>query len=310
MISIAQKLWNLELRVAVRPLFGRIHHMGFLRACTNLHSWLVYRETRDMQFEPVSFADGAREIPALSCSKGEFRTDTAMLYLHGGAYVLGGAQSHRALVARLAGACGIEAFLPDYRLAPENPYPAGLEDAMVVYQSIVDSGKNIVLAGDSAGGGLAFALLQRIQKADLPKPTCIIGLSPWTDMTLASASLSSNGRHDPFLTEQVLRNGRKAYIGNRDPRHPEASPLFGKYHKPPPTTLLGGDQEILRDDSLKLAEQLEECGGDVTVHIEKGVPHVWPLYQGLTREADQAIDKMAEFVRKHLPKNMTFEDRT
>ncbi|MCU1691742.1 MAG: 6-hexanolactone hydrolase [Frankiales bacterium] len=219
-----------------------------------------------------------------------------LLYLHGGAYVAWSPRTHRELAARLARAAGCVAVVPDYRLAPEHPYPAAVEDVVAVHRSL--SGPT-VLAGDSAGGGLALALLQRLRAAAAPQPVAVALLSPWTDLTLSDPEVHALAVDDVML--DLERTGRSArqYAGTTELTHPELSPVGMDLQGLPPLHLEVGTAELLLPDSRRLAARARDAGVDVTLHEQAGMPHVWPFLAS-TPEAHSSTDRVGAFLRGHL----------
>jgi len=227
----------------------------------------------------------------------------AILYLHGGAYLMGSPETHRALVAALSGATGLPALLPDYRLAPEHPFPAALEDARAAWNGLIARGyppDRIVLAGDSAGGGLALALLAGLL-AEGQRPAATVAFSPWTDLTLSGASLAENATADPLLPVSRLSEAREYYLQGADPANPGASPLFAAFPDPPPVFLQVAETEILRDDTLRMADRLRSHGAEVALDLWPDAPHVWAIFQGRLPEADAALARAANFVTARFP---------
>lgn len=232
------------------------------------------------------------------------RKPWVILYLHGGAYIMGSPATHRAMLARLCALTGAEAFLPDYRLAPEHRFPAALEDAVATWQGLIDRGYppgRIALGGDSAGGGLMLALLARICDSGGPRPGAAVAFSPWTDMTLSGASLVENARADPLLPAARVTEARDYYLAGADPADPGASPLFARFAGAPPVFLQAARTEILRDDTLRMAAALEAQGVAVTADIWDDAPHVFAIFQGWLPEADEALRRAAGFLRQTLP---------
>lgn len=231
--------------------------------------------------------------------------DTAILYLHGGAYVLGSANAYRHFAGQFAARTNTAAFVPDYGLAPERPFPAGVNDAQVVYRGLVTQGiKKIVLVGDSAGGGLSLVLLALVQAdADAGKTTaplaCVV-MSPWTDLALTGSSHSIRADEDPFLTQSALQASVELYLGKTEATHPHASPLYGKLDGLPPIQMHVGTSEVLLDDTLQFAQRVGAAGGNASAHVWEGMPHVFPSSLGMLDAAEQAMTIMAEFIKEKL----------
>ena len=228
-----------------------------------------------------------------------FGKSKAILYLHGGGYVMGSFNTHRALIARLSRVCGCKALAINYRKAPENQYPAALDDTVKVYkQMIADGYENIILMGDSAGGGLALALLQIIKKQKLPKAIGAVLLSPWCDLTMSGESIHSKTDTDPLIAPHLLEIFSKRYYGEADPNDPLISPLYADVKGFPPILIQVGGNEILLDDSTRLAQKLNKGGVKVQLDIYENMMHVWQYFGGIMPEANKAIDEIGEFVRK------------
>ncbi len=229
--------------------------------------------------------------------------DTVILYLHGGGYVFGGLDSHRGLAWRLARQCASKVLVADYRLAPEHVYPAAVEDAIAAYQWLLAQdipAQNIVVAGDSAGGGLSVALLVKLKELGLPQPKACVLFSPWTDLTLSGGSIEENAEKDAMLSPAALERFRDLYLGGPggiDPRTPFASPLFADLSALPDTYVLVGSEEVLLDDSKRLVEKLNEAGGRATLSVWPKMPHVFPLLAPFLPEGDKAIAEVATFLR-------------
>lgn len=225
--------------------------------------------------------------------------DKAMLYLHGGGYVMGSCATHRALAARLAKACDVRVLVIDYRLAPEHPHPAALEDSLDAYQWLMNQGfapTDLIVAGDSAGGGLVLSTLVSLRDAGAPLPAMAICLSPWTDLAGTGESLTTKAKLDPWVTADALALGAH-YIGGNDPRHPLISPLYADLHGLPATLIHVGSDEILLSDSTRLAERAKAAGVDVTLKIWDRMWHVFHCFAPLIPEADRAIADIAGYVR-------------
>jgi epsilon-lactone hydrolase len=228
-----------------------------------------------------------------------------ILYLHGGGYVIGSPSLYRHLTWRLAAAAQARLLAADYRLAPEHPFPAALDDAMAIYRCLLESGADparIAVVGDSAGGGLAFALLLRCRdEGQLPLPAAVVALSPWTDLALTGTSLNANATADPFLDVNGIPPIAECYLAGADPRHPYASPLYGDPTGLPPALIQVGSDEVLRDDATRMAARLRAAGCAVSLEIWPRMPHVWHVFASVMPEARRAIARIGQFVAERTP---------
>jgi acetyl esterase/lipase len=225
-----------------------------------------------------------------------------LLYFHGGGYVMGSINTHRAMVARLARAARARALLIDYRLAPENPFPAAVEDATATYRWLLAQGRQprkIALAGDSAGGGLTLATLLALRDARTPLPACAVPISPWTDLEGTGTSVKTKASRDPMVRETDLRRYAALYAGNADPRNPLISPLHGDYRGLPPLLIQVGEAEIILDDSTRVAELAKQAGVQVDLEVWDEMVHVWHVFAKLLPEGQQAIEKVGSYVSSH-----------
>ena len=224
--------------------------------------------------------------------------DGVLLYLHGGGYGGGSPRSHSELAARLARTANAVAVLPEYRLAPEHPFPAALDDATAAYRALLDEvggdASRIVLAGDSAGGGLSVAICVALRDAGEPLPRALVLLSPWLDLTCTSPSWDSRFEGDPVL-DHSLRDTAERYLDGADARDPFCSPLFADLSGLPPTLVLVGTHEILYDDSVSFAESASEQGVDVELEIGHELIHVWPIFP-ITPEAVASTVRIGRFL--------------
>jgi epsilon-lactone hydrolase len=222
--------------------------------------------------------------------------DRAILYLHGGAYVVGSPRAYVNFVGQVVSRSGIQAFVADYALGPERPFPAAHEDGLRAYNGLVEQGiRQIALAGDSAGGGLALVLLSLVKHAD-PAPRSVVALSPWTDLALTSPSMRSRDAADPIWSEAALAQMARLYLGNADPRNPLASPVYSDRRDLPPVLIHVGDAEVLLDDALRYAE-----GADgVEVHVWEGMLHVFPSSAGILDAANAALERIGRFIKSNM----------
>lgn len=230
------------------------------------------------------------------------RPDRHILFLHGGGYVIGSPSLYRNLTWRLARAARARLLAVDYRLAPEHPFPAALDDAMAAYEWLLAEGadsERLTVIGDSAGGGLAFALVLRCRdEGRLPLPAAVAALSPWTDLALTGESLRRNAVADPFVDANGIPPIAKYYLADADPRHPYASPLYGDPTGLPPALIQVGGDEVLLDDATRMADRLRTAGCEVALEIWPRMPHVWHLFATVMPEARRAIARVGAFVRE------------
>lgn len=227
-----------------------------------------------------------------------------MLYLHGGAYTLGSPRTHRLLAAHLARATGRRLFLPDYRLAPEHPFPAALEDAMAAYRWLlrqVESSAQIVLAGDSAGGGLVLATLVALRDAHEPLPAATVCLSPWTDLAFTGESIISRQSADPLLTLPWLQAMANHYAGNHSRLSPLISPLYADLSHLPPLLIQVGSDEILLSDAQRLAGRAQQAGVIAQLEVWERMWHEWQFFAGQMPEARRAVEQINQFLMRHAP---------
>jgi epsilon-lactone hydrolase len=226
-----------------------------------------------------------------------------ILYLHGGAYVIGSPRTHAALTARLAALAGANSISADYRLAPEHPFPAGLDDALAVYRALLDSGAEparVAIAGDSAGGGLTMALLVAARDAGLPLPAAGVLFSPWTDLTMSGASVTGKADVELILSATALPGRAAHYAAGTALDHHLVSPLFADLTGLPPLLIQAGTHEILLDDSVRLAARAAAADVTVTLEVTAGAPHVFQAFAGQLDEADEALASAGTFIRRHL----------
>ena len=227
-----------------------------------------------------------------------------ILFLHGGAYVNGSPHAYQGLACRIAQAVKAKILVVDYRLAPEHPYPAALEDAEAAYNWILSQSflpSQISFIGDSAGGGLVLSLLQDLKKKDLPLPACAVLLSPWTDLSCSLPSMQENASKDPMLDPILALDRARSYAGSLDLRDPAVSPLYGDLFGLPPLLIHVGSDEILLDDSRYLAEKAQQAGTMVELEIWDKMFHVWHFLAGILPQGRKAIHRIAEFVHQHIP---------
>ncbi len=224
-----------------------------------------------------------------------------LLYLHGGGYLIGSVQSHRPMIERITKATGARVLAINYRLAPEHPFPAAVDDAVAAYRWLLDQGypaNRIAVAGDSAGGGLTIATLLALRDAGVSMPACAVPISPWTDMECTGASIESRAAVDPMVQKEILLEMGGVYLGGADPKSPLASPINGDFSGLPPLLIHVGDAEVLLDDSTRLEDKMKAAGVDITVEVWDEMVHVWHLFAPMLDKGQEAIDRLGAFVKE------------
>jgi len=260
--------------------------------------------------EAFPLAEGVRsELTDVTGLSGEWlipdspAVGRTILHLHGGGYVCGSIKSHRALASRIAVAAAAPVLLIEYRLGPEHPHPAAVDDAIAAYRWLlkqrVDPAQ-LVVAGDSAGGGLTAATLLALRDAGDPLPAAAVLMSPWTDLACAGESMTSCAEIDPVLGPATLREWAGYYLNGSDARAPLASPVYGDLSRLPPLLIQVGSAEVLLDDSTRLAERAQAAGVDVTLEVWDGMIHVWHAFAMMLPEGQQAIDRIGAWVQERL----------
>jgi acetyl esterase/lipase len=253
----------------------------------------------DIKREPAS----ANGVPGEWISAPNSTDAATILYLHGGGYTIGSVNTHADMVSRICRASGARAFSLNYRLAPEHPYPAAVEDATKAYRWLLGQGirpESIVISGDSAGGGLSLATLLALKAADDPLPGAAVLLSPWTDLLGTGDSLKTRADADPMINPELIVQGATQYHGSTPASDPLVSPLYGDYHGLPPMLIQVGDAEVLLDDSTRVAEKAKAAGVDVTIEVWDEMIHVFQIFAPTLPEGRQAIDRIGEFVKQHV----------
>jgi len=228
--------------------------------------------------------------------------DITIYWLHGGGYMQGSVSTHASMVSLIAQAADARAFAIDYRLAPENPFPAGLDDAVASYRWLLEQGVDparLVIGGDSAGGGLTLATLQRLREAGDPLPAATVLVSPWTDLEGTGESIKTRRDADPMLDPDDAAIRARDYLPDGDLRDPLVSPLYADFAGLPPMLIQVGDAEVLLDDSTRVYERAEAAGVDVTLEVNDEMIHVFQFFAPMLPEAVAAIERIGEFAMEH-----------
>ena len=246
---------------------------------------------------------GVGGIPAEWVTAPEAAEDRVLLYLHGGGYVIGSMRAYRVMLSRMSRASTSRVLGIEYRLAPENPFPAAVEDSIAAYRWLLSQGfrpEKIAIGGDSAGGGLTIATLVALRYLGEPLPAAGICISPWVDLEGTGESMTTKAAEDPLVQKEMLEFMTSLYVGNRDTRAPLAAPLYADLRGLPPLLIQVGTAETLLDDSTRLADRAKAAGVEVDLQISDDMVHVWQWYAPVLPEGQQAIDKIGEFIRRRI----------
>ncbi|NHQ74052.1 alpha/beta hydrolase [Roseovarius gahaiensis] len=294
-MSLRRRLLNTFLRVFEKRYLARAQDPMDLRRVFERKARRWFRAPKGSRFVSGQI-DGVPSTWAFGPDVED--RGPVILYLHGGGYVFGSSRTHRAMLARLSGLAGLPACLPDYRLAPEHPFPAALEDALAVYLEL-SAQRPVIIGGDSAGGGLALALLAETLKHRMRRPLAVFCFSPLTDMTFAGDSVVANREVEAMLPAARAGELADMYLQGASPRDPRASPLFARFQGGGPVWLTVGDREILLDDTRRMSDRLRADGVDVTEVIEHDLPHVWPIFgPTLLPEAGETLSDLANWITR------------
>jgi epsilon-lactone hydrolase len=295
-VSLSAELLRIWLRWFIKRRNGPDTTVDDLRrglAAIEYYIPAPSRRTKTTLIEPA----GVRTHSVVTAA---FENNRHILYLHGGAYVAGSPPLYRDFTWRLAKRARARVLCVDYRLAPEFPFPAAVDDAANVYRWLIENGMEprcIAIAGDSAGGGLAFATLLKARDEGMPMPAAAVALSPWTDLALTGTSRQFNAKPESIMNLGVARRFAEYYLAGADPRTPYASPLYGDLAGLPPTLIQVGSDEAHLDDSVRMADKLRAAGCEVELEIWPRMPHVFQLFAKLLPEARQAIERIGSFLR-------------
>ena len=292
------------------------HHldrvMGIMKAIrakppADIHEARAVLDQAFGEYKPASdvtvFEIDAAGVPCQWITAPDVPQDRLIIYFHGGAYAACSPTTHQDLISRLSRASGAAALGVDYRLAPEHPFPAAVDDAIAAYNWALGHGfepSNIVLAGDSAGGGLVLSVLLNARDAGVPLPAAGVCFSPWVDLECTGESMAANDHLDDFIKYGGLSARAESYLSGADPKNPLASALYADLRGLPPLLVHVGSAETLLDDSTRLAALAEEAGVDLTLKIWDDMVHVWQAFASILPEGQQSIDETGAFIRAKL----------
>ncbi len=293
-LSLRARLFGPVCQLLLQPVLAKPAEQ--MRPQLDAIARLITRIPRGTSISPTML--GAR--PAEMLTPAKLESDTVIYYLHGGAYLGGSPRSHRGMLAHFAKAAGCKVIALDYRLAPEDPYPAPLEDAVAGYKALLAQGipaSKIVIAGDSAGGNLSIVTAIALRDGGLPAPAGLVLLSPWTDLSSSGRSMGSRAERDRILTVLGISKAAEVFANGRKLTDPLLSPLFADLKGLPKMLIQVGDDEVLLDDSTRFAAAARKAGVDVTLDVKPKLWHVWQILAGWMPEADDAVEEMGAFVR-------------
>ncbi|MFD1509519.1 alpha/beta hydrolase fold domain-containing protein [Lacimonas salitolerans] len=304
-MSLSMRLIAGAMRPGMRAMNARATDPAPLRRGMEMSARLFFRNVPFALYLKTTYraADGAARRALWVSARARPVPGKVLLYAHGGGYFAGSPNTHKRMVARLARMSGLRVFLPSYALAPEHPVPAQLADMEAAHAHLLALGYapgDIVLGGDSAGGGIALALLALLCQRGQAPAACF-AWSPFCDQTFSGASVQENGRRDHFFPGHRVHFLAGLILGDTAPDDPRASPLFAAFPGCPPVLLQVSDSEILRDDAVRLEAKLRAQGTDVRLEMWEDAPHVWQIFDGWFPEAREAIGNTARFIRRHVP---------
>ena len=295
-ISFKSRFWRTVLRATFK---NKKLSIAELRANGVKNSKMLGEVSKNITVEKINMEGIQAEwlIPFSSST----RSEKVILYLHGGGYVTGSIEDHRMMCGLLANATETKVLIPEYRLAPEHPFPAALDDALKVYQWLLDQGyssANMIIAGDSAGGGLSVATVLALKEKSGSLPAAVVCLSPWADLALTGQSHATKAKTEAILNKDVLHEWALCYTDESNLTNPLVSPIHGDFHGFPPLLIQVGSEEILLDDSTLLAEKAKSAGVDVTLKIWDGMWHVWQALGDLIPENKKTFEEIGQFVQR------------
>lgn len=286
------------IRTTLRPALSPKTPVKLQRFCSDAASAIVLGP-RGYQTKKQNIA----QVPTVHIQPKTTKSGLGILYLHGGGYVVGSSKSHMKLAAQIGQAAQAQVWLAEYRLDPEHPSPAAIEDSIAVYKALLAQGqdpKKLVIAGDSAGGGLSLSTVIALRNAGLPLPAALVLLSPWVDLSLSGNTIKTHAAQDAMLSEDWLVWCAKNYCGPKSATDPTCSPLYADLTGLPPVLIHVGTEEVLLDDAKRLAEQAEKCGIPTTFKIYDKVGHVFQFHAGILKESDDSIKGIGQFIDKHM----------
>lgn len=286
------------IRTTLRPALSPKTPVKLQRLCSDAASAIVLGP-RGYKTKKQTIA----QVPTVHIQPKTTKSGLGILYLHGGGYVVGSSKSHTKLAAQIGNAAQAQVWLPEYRLAPEHPSPAALEDVIAVYKALLAQGqdpKKLMIAGDSAGGGLSLSTAIALRDAGLPLPAVLVLLSPWVDLSLSGSTMKTHATQDAMLSKDWLAWCANNYCGQKSLTDPTCSPLYADLTGLPPILIHVGTEEVLLDDAKRLAEQAKNCDISTNLRVYDKVGHVFQFHAGILKESDDSIKRIGQFIDKHM----------
>src|SRR5262249_16596172 len=291
------------IRFGLRTLLKRSARPGRSLAATRRQFAMMGRFVPRPPRGTATIALDAGGVPADSIATPASRADRHVLYLHGGAFYVGSPALYRDFTWRIAGAARARVLCIDYRLAPEHPFPAAVDDAVTAYRWLLQGGATpaqVAFVGDSAGGGLTFAALMRLRDEGTPLPAAAVAVSPWADPALTGASPRAHAPAQAAPAGAVLPSPAAHYLAGADPRHPHASPIYGNASRLPPMLILTGSDDVLLDDAMRMADAMRKAGCDVEAEVWPRMFHAWPVLARILPEGRAAVARIGAFLDRRL----------
>jgi acetyl esterase/lipase len=298
-LSTVSKLLFKQALVLIGSLIWMRRYLDFVIRANGINP-------KGARYEKGALSHKGRTVPVVWARCGKAAKAPVLLYIHGGGFIFGSADTHKHLAADIAGQLGIQAVLPNYALAPENKYPQAFEDIVTCYLALLNTGfdaHDIIIGGDSAGGNLTFALLAYIKAKNLPMPACAFTFAALTDLTATTGSRIENARSDCVLAAGLFDDMHKAYAPGQNLASPYLSPIYADFMGISPVLLQASMGEILLDDSQAMYKHLKDQGVDVRLSLFDNSFHVFQILRGLVPEANQAIAEVVGFVKEHISKS-------
>lgn len=286
------------IRTTLRPALSPKTPLRLQRFCSDAASAIVLGP-RGYKTKKQTIA----QVPTVHIQPKTTQSGRGILYLHGGGYVVGSSKSHTKLAAQIGHTAQAQVWLPEYRLAPEHPSPAALEDVIGVYKALLAQGqdpKKLMIAGDSAGGGLSLSTAIALRDAGLPLPAALVLLSPWVDLSLSGSTMKTHATQDAMLSKDWLAWCANNYCGQKSVTDPTCSPLYADLTGLPPILIHVGTEEVLLDDAKRLAEQAKKYDISTSLRVYDKVGHVFQFHAGILKESDDSIERIGQFIDKHM----------